>query len=49
MLDLLLNLIETIDGYFPFGKLIVWIIKKLIRLLIKYFFKKLTSRIKQRS
>ena len=49
MLDLLLNLIETIAGCFTISDLFMWLIKKLIRILIKHFFKKLINRIKQRS
>lgn len=49
LLDMLLNLIEVIAGYFPFSGLFVWLFKKLIRLILKYFLKKLIKRIKQRS
>ncbi len=49
LLDMLLNLIEVIAGYFPFSRLFAWLFKKLVRLILKYFLKKLIKRIKQRS
>lgn len=39
MLDLLLNSIEAMTNYLPFEDLFSWLLEKLLRILIKYFFK----------